>query len=480
MIESSILLVIALFLPLVNASLANLFGSYKNLRDIIGIITGTILCIVVYILARRYYLGESIDIKLFKLLPNINIAFRIEALGIIYASVASLLWVVTVIYSTGYLRKLNDQKQTRFFIWLSLSIFAALGIAFSANLLTMFILYEALTLLTLPLVAHKADFKAVSAGRKYLIYLVGTSVALFLPAIIMVFQLSGSTDFTDGGILPPGTSAITQILLLLAFLYGIGKSAVMPLHRWLPAAMVAPTPVSALLHAVAVVNAGIFCFIKIVIYIFGNEHLDFGTTQYVAYIASFTIITASLIALRQTNIKAILAYSTIAQLSYAILAVSITSPLALNAAALQIAAHASAKITLFFVVGVLIIFAGIHKVSEVNGIGRKMPFMMICFFLCSLSVAGVPYSAGNEVKEMMLAGAKAAGVNWVFYVVYASMILNLLYFLPITIRAFFMKPATSLSAGFSWTTSLAVFITTALTLGFSYYSGIILEFTKRL
>jgi multicomponent Na+:H+ antiporter subunit D len=313
-----------------------------------------------------------------------------------------------------------------------------MGIAFAANLFTLFLCYEALTLATYPLVAMKGDTAARRGSRTYLIWLLASSVMGLLPAIVGVHVVADTLDFRLGGTIPARVSDDLLLWLSILFAYGIGKAALMPVHRWLPAAMVAPTPVSALLHAVAVVKAGVFCIVKIIVYVFGMDLFDAATTtDWLVYAAGFTVLIASLIALRQDNLKRRLAYSTVSQLSYVIMAAALATPLAMTGAVLHIAAHALGKITLFFAAGA--IYTAEHKtrVSELNGIGRRMPITMIAFAIGACGMIGLPPTAGFLGKWYLLAGALAAEHVFVLIVIFASTLLNAAYFVPLIYNAFF-------------------------------------------
>ena len=257
--------------------------------------------------------------------------------------------------------------------------------------------------------------------------------------MIWTWHAAGTLDFRPGGILE-GQLAGPQVGVLLAlFVFGIGKAAVMPVHRWLPAAMVAPTPVSALLHAVAVVKAGVFTVVKVALYIFGLDLLrDTTSAQWMVYVAGFTVIMASLIALRQTNLKRMLAYSTISQLSYIVLAVAIFQPLASMGAALHIMAHAFGKITLFFAAGSIYTAAHKTEIPQLRGIGRRMPWTMGAFAIAAVSMIGLPPAAGFISKWYILMGAATAEQTVAAVVLVLSTVLNAGYFVPILYSAFLL------------------------------------------
>ena len=435
------LILIALLLPLAGALGIALAGKLSNLREGITLATAVALFACVAQLLGPVLAGERPSIALLEPLPGLPIAFQVEPLGMLFALIASGLWIVNSVYSIGYMRGNKEKNQTRFYIFFALSIAAALAIAFSANLLTLFLFYEVLTLITYPLVTHAGTEKAKQGGRTYLAILMGTSVLFLLPAVIYTWHVAGTTDFRVGGILPAGMEAGAAMVLLALFMFGIGKAALMPFHRWLPAAMVAPTPVSALLHAVAVVKAGVFSVVKIVVYIFGLDQLA-GATGWLIGIAGFTIVAASVVALHADNLKRRLAYSTVSQLSYVILAAAILAPLSVAGAALHIAAHAFGKITLFFAAGAIYTAAHKTEVSQLDGIGRRMPWTMVAFGIGALSMIGLPPAAGFVSKWYIVSGAIAQAQWFALAVILLSTLLNAGYFLPILHRAF-LRPLTA-------------------------------------
>lgn len=429
------LILAALLIPLLGAAGIALAGKAPNLRESITLTTAAALLLCVAQLPDIVLGGGRPEIVLLEPLPGLPIAFRVEPLGMLFALIASGLWIVNSVYSIGYMRGNKERHQTRFYVCFALAIAATLGIAFSANLLTLFLFYEVLTLITYPLVTHAGTDQAKGGGRTYLAILMGTSVIFLLPAVIYVWHIAGTTDFRPGGILPAGMDKSTLVILLGLFMFGIGKAALMPFHRWLPAAMVAPTPVSALLHAVAVVKAGVFAIVKVIVFIFGLDQLA-GSTDWLAVIAGFTIIAASVIALSAENLKRRLAYSTVSQLSYVILAAAILTPLSIIGATLHIAAHALGKITLFFAAGAIYTAAHKTEVSQLDGIGRRMPWTMAAFGIGALSMIGLPPAAGFVSKWYLVSGAMEQAHWFALAVVLLSTLLNAGYFLPIVYRAF--------------------------------------------
>jgi multicomponent Na+:H+ antiporter subunit D len=434
--ETAILLSLAV--PLAGTLLITLTGSRPNLRETVTMVTAVALFLVVVSLLPDVLAGQRPTANLGEMLPGLGIVFTVEPLGMTFAAVASFLWIVTSIYSIGYMRGNREHNQTRFYAFFAIALFSAVGVAFAGNMLTLFIFYEVLTVSTFPLVAHSGSEEAKRAGRVYLGVLLGTSIGLQMIAIIWTWTITGSLDFVDGGLLAGKISEPVTGILLALYAFGIGKAALMPFHRWLPAAMVAPTPVSALLHAVAVVKAGVFSVVKVVIYIFGYDFLAASAgTGWLLYVSGFTIIAASIVALRSDNLKRRLAYSTVSQLSYVIIAAAILAPLSVMGAVLHIAAHAFGKITLFFAAGS--IYTAAHKtdVSQLDGIGRAMPWTMTAFAIGALSMIGLPPTAGFVSKWYILQGALQSEHTLAVGIIVASTLLNAGYFLPIVYSAFF-------------------------------------------
>jgi multicomponent Na+:H+ antiporter subunit D len=436
------LVLMAVLTPFVGALVIPLFHKLPNLRETVTLVTAVVLCATVIRLLGPVLDGARPELAAVDVVPGLTIAFKIEPLGMLFALVASSLWIVNSIYSIGYMRANNEPRQTTFYVCFAVALGSTIGVAFAKNLFTLFLFYEALTLSTYPLVTHKRNEEAVRAGRIYLLLLLGTSLMLFLPAIIATWVLAGTLDFTPGGILAGKAGAPVIAILLALYVFGIGKAAVMPLHFWLPAAMVAPTPVSALLHAVAVVKAGVFAILKVTILIFGVDTLSsLGQSAWLTAVAGTTVVAASIVALRQDNLKRRLAYSTISQLSYVVLGVAILAPISLVGAAMHIAAHAFSKITLFFAAGSIYTAAHLTEVSQLDGIGRRMPWTMGAFTIGALGMIGVPPTAGFLGKWFILTGAMQTA-NWLAVaVIIVSTLLNAAYFLPIVFRAFFCAPA---------------------------------------
>ena len=478
-------IIAALLLPLAGAVgilLASRISA--NLRESVTLLTSLVLAFTVWSLIPQVMSGARPSMALFEVIPGIEIAFRIEPLGMLFAALASGLWIINSVYSIGYMRGNGESNQTRFYVFFALSISATLGVAFAGNLFTLFLFYEILTLSTYPLVAHKGDANTVRSARVYLGILLTTSIGLFLPAIIWTYVSVGNGDFVYGGIIAGHIEGAAIGLLLMLFVFGIGKAAVMPVHRWLPAAMVAPTPVSALLHAVAVVKAGVFSITKIIIYIFGIDLLAVTpSSDWLLYAAAFTIIVASIVALRQQNLKRLLAYSTVAQLSYVVMAAAILTPAAEIGATLHIVAHAFGKITLFFAAGAIYVASKKTEVHQLAGIGRRMPWTMTAVTIGALSMIGVPPTGGFVSKWYILAGALQADNLVAIITIVLSTVLNAAYFLPIIYAAWFMPAADSENQDHGeapWPMLLALGATTALTVAFFLFNATVIELESQI
>ena len=442
------LILLALAIPIGGAFLIWAGGRVALLREAASLITAVALFAVVVVITPSVMAGERPAISLFEFAPGLAFAFEVEPLGMLFALLASFLWIVTTIYTIGYLRANGEAHQTRFHICFSIALASAIGVAFAGNMLTLFFFYEALTLSTYPLVAHSGSEAARQGARRYLAILLSTSIMLLLLAILWTWVAAGTLDFRLGGILTGAVSESVMAVLLVLYVFGVGKAALMPFHGWLPAAMVAPAPVSALLHAVAVVKAGVFTIVKIALYIFGLDAIrDFASGEWLLYVAGATILIASLIALREDNLKRRLAYSTVSQLSYVVLGVAIANAHAVMGGAMHIAMHGFAKITLFFCAGAIFTAAGKTEISQLDGIGRRMPVTMGAFTVGALALIGLPPFSGAWSKYYLVLGTLDEGDYAVLAVLLVSSLLNALYFLPLIVRAFFPFGAQPLPAG---------------------------------
>jgi formate hydrogenlyase subunit 3/multisubunit Na+/H+ antiporter MnhD subunit len=432
----------AVLWPIVAAVLILLSGKRPNLRESWTIIASVLLFLTVISMHSFVLTEGSIQLSMFNLFPNIDFAFNVDAFGLIFATTSSSLWILVSFYSIGYMRSLKEHAQTRYYFLFALALFGAIGIAFSSNLVTMFIFYEILTISTYPLVAHEESPEAMSAGHKYLAYLLGGGV-FFLIGILMTYLLVGTTNFNPHGILSPAlgsTSKLALGIIFFCFLLGFVKAAWMPVHSWLPSAMVAPTPVSALLHAVAVVKAGVFGIIRIVVYIYGIDLMQLlGLGLVLASMAAFTILVANFYAIGQTNLKRMLAYSTINQLSFIILAVALLSPMAVKGAMLHIPFHGFMKVTLFLCAGAIAAITGKKNLNELRGLGRAMPITMTAFLIGAFGMFGAPPLAGFISKWHVVLGAIQSEQILFLSVILIGSILDVVYFSPVIVTAFFRK-----------------------------------------
>ena len=431
----------SLLVPVIGAALIFLCAKYRGLIELLFV--GTALCLLVVTIS-IVNLGPEIyqqTITLFPIVNTIPIAFHVEPLGILYACVASGLWLITTIYAIGYMNANKEKHLARFYMCFCLAMAAVMGIAYSANLLTLFIFYELLTLSTYPLVSHKGNDNAKQGARTYLGILISTSIGFLLIAIIWTWHATGTLDFTPGGIVENKLPNHLLMLLFALYAFGIGKAALMPFHRWLPSAMVAPTPVSALLHAVAVVKAGVFCVLKVTVYIFGIDTLNStGANSPIIWVATGTMLLASLVAIQQNNLKARLAYSTVSQLAYIVLGAVLATSTSVMGSSLHLATHAAGKITLFFCAGAIYTATKKTLVSELNGLGRIMPFTFAAYTIAAISIIGLPPMAGSWSKWFLIDGALSAQHLIIAVAFLLSTILNIVYLMPIAINGFMRSP----------------------------------------
>ena len=441
-VENSNLL-LAVIIPLFGSLVVMTLKKHPNLREFVSSASSVLLFLMVLSFTPAIKAGETLKYTLFNLLPGLSITLRADGFSMIFALVASSLWMIAVFYSMGYMRAHDEPCQTRFNACFALAIFGAIGVAFSDNLLTLYLFYEIVSVCTYPLVAHHQDEESYDGARKYIIYLTTTAKLFLLPAIILIYVLSGTLDFPqsiDSGIIPTTATDWVVTMLYIFCIFGFAKNGIMPFHHWLPGAMVAPTPVSALLHAVAVVKVGVFCTTRTMLYVFGVDTMDrLNLGVPTAYFVGFTIIVASMIALSKDNLKARLAYSTVSQLSYIILGVALLTPHAIEGGLIHIVNHAFSKITLFFCAGAIYIAAHKKYISEMSGLGRTMPFTFGAFAVASLSMIGAPPAAGFVSKWYLLVGSMEAHQVGILLILIASTVLNVAYFAPVTYKAFFGK-----------------------------------------
>ncbi len=476
---------LVVLVPAVGALLIALTGQRRaNLREFWSVAAGVVMCALTALMIPEVLAGGTPGSVLFHILPGVELAFRVDAFGLLFALGASFLWVLTSFYSIGYMRTLEEHAQTRYFACFAVALSTTVAVAFSANLFTLFVFYEGLTLVTYPLVAHKETDEARAGARKYLIYLLGAAKVCLLPAIILVYNVAGTLDFRAGGILAAEQAAQQPTLLLVIFalfLFGFAKNALMPLHSWLPAAMVAPTPVSALLHAVAVVKTGVFSTLRVFLFVFGADTMrQVGADQLALVVASVTILTASLLALGQDNLKARLAFSTVSQLSYIVLGAALLNASGVMGGAAHITNHAVSKITLFMCAGS--IYASSHKteISQMSGIARRMPWTMAAFALASLSIVGIPLTSGFVSKWNIALGTVDGHSVVLLGVLLLSSLLSAAYLGPVVYKAYFEEPSPA-DEGIRevpWMVAPLV-ISAAMSLLLGIFPGFVLELAGR-
>lgn len=412
-----------------------------GLRTTLNLLGATVKLILVGVLLASVYGGES-HVFRYGVLPGIELVFKADALALLFITLSAVLWLLTTLYAIGYLE--GAPCRSRFFGFFSLCVTSTMGIAMAGNLFTFFVFYELLTLSTYPLVVHRGTPQAMRGGTIYLAYTLAGG-AILLAGVVWLYSLLGQVEFTSGGVASAlGQEYAGQLrMIFLLLIAGLGvKAAIVPLHGWLPQAMVAPAPVSALLHAVAVVKAGVFGIVRVVYEVYGVEFAQsLDLLIPLAVISSITIIWGSLRALFQNDLKKRLAYSTVSQISYIILGVALFGPVGTIGGLVHLVHQGVMKITLFFCAGNYAETLGLHKVSEMNGVGRRMPLTTLAFSIAALGMMGVPFTMGAVSKEWLINGAIAADMAWVVWVLWASSLLNAAYFLPIIYRAWFRPPA---------------------------------------
>jgi len=435
---------LAVLAPALGALLIAWTGQRRpNLREFWSVAAGVVMFAVVAGMIPEVLAGRTPEATLFRILPGIELAFRVDAFGLLFASGASLLWILTSFYSIGYMRSLKEHAQTRYFACFALALSATVGAAFSANLFTLFLFYEGLTFVTYPLVGHKETVEARAGARKYVIYLLGAAKVFLLAAIILTYNVAGTLEFRSGGIFTGDQVAAQPVLLFIIFalfLFGFAKNALMPLHSWLPAAMVAPTPVSALLHAVAVVKTGVFCTVRVFLFVFGPSAMrEVGADQLALVAASITILLGSLLAMGQDNLKARLAFSTVSQLSYIILGAALLNESGVLGGVAHITNHAVSKITLFLCAGSIYVSTHKTEISQMSGLAKRMPWTMAAFALASLSVVGIPLTSGFVSKWYLALGTVDGNRLVLLGVILVSSLLNAIYLGSIVYKAYFEK-----------------------------------------
>jgi multicomponent Na+:H+ antiporter subunit D len=483
--QTDIRLLLALLAPLAGAGLVMATGRRPNLREACSLLAAVTLFLITASLLPDVRAGRVLEYRLFDMIRGLSITLRADALSMIFAASASLLWILAVFYSAGYMRGLHEHAQTRFNACFALALFGAIGCAFSDNLLTLYLFYEVVSVVTYPLVAHHQDDEGYEGGLKYLTYLTTTAKGLVLPAMVLLFVVVGNLDFAHDarkGILPATANHGVVIALYVCFLLGFAKNGIMPFHHWLPGAMVAPTPVSALLHAVAVVKVGVFSTVRVMLHVFGTDSMQaLNLGMPTAWFVSITILAASILALTKDNLKLRLAYSTVSQLSYVILGVALLTPRGIEGGLVHIANHAFSKITLFFCAGAIYVATHRKNISEMSGLGRAMPFTFGAFAVAALSMIGAPPVAGFVTKWNLLLGAWDAGSIGILCVLLASTLLNAAYFVPVIYTGFFGPAAPDHGHApheAPWAMVVPLTLTAAISVVIGFYPDLFLQFAR--
>jgi len=433
---------LAVLVTLIGALLIVFTGErHRNLREFWTILVSVLKFVIVISMVPFVLEGRILEYTIITLTQGVSLQFRVDQFGLFFGVLASALWIATSVYSIGYVRGLNEHAQTRYFFNFALCLSATMGIAFAGNLLTLFIFYEILTVATYPLVAHKETEDAIMGGRKYLAYTLTAGVVILF-AIIFIYTLTGTLDFKPGGFLLGRGQSATLIFLFVLLILGFGvKAALMPMHEWLPTAMVAPTPVSALLHAVAVVKAGVFGCLRIILYVFGPELLhSLDLWLILAYFAAFTVIVSGMYALAQDNLKKRLAFSTINNLAIIVMGAALLTPSAITGSIFHMGSHGFMKITLFFVAGAIYVKTHKENISELDGLGRQMPVTMGAFAIGAMGIAGTPPVCGFISKWYLALGSLEAKEIVFLFVLLISALLDVAYFFPIIYNSFFKTP----------------------------------------
>ncbi|MCK9631566.1 MAG: Na(+)/H(+) antiporter subunit D [Methanoregula sp.] len=451
------MLVLIVLIPFAGTGFILLFHNRPDAREAVSLVAALLTFLLCALSLPSAFAIQPLSTTALQILPGLDIRFTADALGLLFATLASLLWIITTVYNIGYMRGLKEHSQTRYYAAFAITIGAVMGVALSSNMFSLFVFYEILAIAAYPLVVHKETAEALAAGRKYLIYTQCGGVSI-LAGIMAIIGMGNTLDFIPGG--NPGIALIGPEFARLAFILlfaGLGvKAALVPLHGWLPSAMIAPTPVSGLLHAVAVVNTGVFGILRLMWYLFGPEQVTaLGLQYFVIGAAVVTIIVGSLFALLQDDFKLRLAYSTVSQLSYMVLGAAVLLPAGVSGvsdvgrvaavigATYAFTAHALGKLTMFFVAGTVAVETGKTKISELDGMGRKMPWEFVAFTLATLSMAGLPPMAGFIAKWYLSVGVVYGDASqwWVLLVLVGASVLNVAYFLPVIIRAFYRPGA---------------------------------------
>ena len=431
---------IIILMPMLVPIVGTLFlaaRTVKNQNTIKRIVASSVLVNALFVIFINFYMDVS-DIHLLKVNNFLDIYFKVDRLGVLFSTMASFLWILTSWYAFGYMAGKPRLKQ--FYVFFTVTLAVVMGIAYSGNLFTLYAFYELLTLATLPLVMYNGNEQALSSGKKYMIYsFTGATFILF--GMMLLYSVTGDMSFVPLGLTRTVQLNNSNILLIsyISMFVGFGvKAALVPFHTWLPAAMVAPTPVSALLHAVAVVKSGVFSIIRITYFIFGAASVRyFEASKYLIPLVVVTVVMGSFLALHQDHLKKRLAYSTISQLGYMLLGILLLNPDGLRGSILHLVNHAMIKITLFFIVGAITMQTHKKHIHEIYGIGKAMPLSMMCFSIAAISLVGIPPTNGFVSKWFLGLGALTSSNLFFILILLISALLTAGYLIPIIVAAFF-------------------------------------------
>ena len=480
------LILLTLLVPLLGGALMSVirFPSGKAR----AIYVESVVCLTSLMVLSLLLTRTEETVILFYLMDKLPLAFRLDGPACVFAGLVAALWPIASLYAFEYMK--HEERENSFMAWYTMSYAATLAVAFSANLFSLYVFYECLTLVTLPLVIHKKDSMSIRAGRKYLTYSI-TGAALAFIALVFIIFYSGTTDFVLGGVLNmalvAGHEAILLGVFLLAFI-GFGtKAAVFPMHAWLPAASVAPTPVTALLHAVAVVNTGAFAVLRVIYYSFGADFLAGTWAQTAAVLlACVTIVFGSSMAVKVQHLKRRLAWSTISNLSYMLMGAALMSPAGMVGSLTHMVMHGVTKITLFYCAGAILVRTGKEYIQDVRGYGKLMPVTCAAFLIAGMSLVGTPPLCGFVSKYNLLTAAGEAGVLGVIAIaaliisailtaIYLFTVIGPMYFRPLNAD---MAHLADFNRDPSWMMLVPFALLLAAVIGLGLWGGPLVSFLR--
>ncbi|MCQ2506110.1 MAG: proton-conducting membrane transporter [Lachnospiraceae bacterium] len=441
----NILLILPILFPIISGALVGIINFKSRKARNIWVLGSSLInsVIILVLILNSASIGKLV---LFDIAMDLPIALSLDGMSRVFAGLIAFLWPLAVSYALEYM--VHEGGENIFYTFYMITYGITCGIAFSATLVTLYMFYEFLTLVTLPIVMHGMKEKNIAAGKKYVLYSIGGAAFAFV-CMVVALNYAPNLNFTYGGVFTGAYSDTTLFILRLVFVmgfFGFGvKAAVFPFHGWLPTASIAPTPVTALLHAVAVVNCGAFAIMRLIYFIFGTKLLYGTAAQYICLTMSLvTILFGSTYALKEQHFKRRFAYSTISNLSYMLFGAALMTPGGLAGGLAHFVFHGIIKITLFFVAGIMLCKYEKADVDDLYGVGRKMKITFACFTIAGVALMGVPPTIGFVSKWMLLqAGAATSGGalgKAGMAVILVSALLTAAYVLSIVIRAYFPGP----------------------------------------